>query len=306
MSTNKMSSHTEAVAEARQADTTLPSSRLPTSEGLGWTTMLARTYADPTVAEFSTVPTAAMLVVVATRGRCTVEGRLGRQWERAAYQPGSARISAPQTSCMLRWQVSEQDPARSVHLYLYPQLVDEVSWELGGLGLLQPEDLPNNLAMDDPLVAATGYAVARAIHDRAPAFYADSLATSLAAHMLRSKSGAQPTERRAALDRATLRTIMEYLHENLTEDVTLDKLAGHVTMSKYHLLRSFKNATGTTLHQCLMMLRLRRAAHLLRTTTQSVREVMAAVGYQSMGQFSTAFRREYGWPPGQYRRLSGN
>ncbi|MFC0542732.1 helix-turn-helix domain-containing protein [Kutzneria chonburiensis] len=302
MSADEIPSHVAAVATIRQADRTLPSSLLLTSEGLGWTTMLARTYADPLVAEFTTTPTAALHVVVATRGRCMLESRE----QRVAYQPGSARITAPQTSRTLRWQVTEPQPPRSVHLYLYPHLIDEVSWELGGLGLLLPEELPDRLLMNDPFVAATGYAVADAIHDRASAFYADSLATSLAAHLLRVTSGVRPVERRAALDRTTLRSIMAYFHDNLAEDITLDSLAAHVKMSKYHLLRSFKNATGTTPHRCLVMLRLRRAAHLLQTTTRPLEQVMKASGYQSMGQFSTAFRREYGRPPGQYRRQTGN
>jgi AraC family transcriptional regulator len=301
-----MPSHAEAVATIQQADRALPSSRLLTSEGLGWTTMLARTYVDPPVAEFTTTPTTALLVVVATRGRCVLEGRSGQHRQQVAYRPGSARISAPRTSYTLRWQITTSEALRSVHLYLYPHLVDEVSWELGGLGLLRPEELPGSLLMDDPLVAATGYAVAEAIHDGAPAFYADSLATSLTAHLLRVTSGVRPVERRAALDRAALRKIVAYLHENLAEDVTLDGLAALVRMSKYHLLRSFKNSTGTTPHRFLMTLRLRRAAHLLRTTTQPVQQVMRASGYRSMGQFSTAFRREYGQPPGQYRLLTGS
>jgi AraC family transcriptional regulator len=107
------------------------------------------------------------------------------------------------------------------------------------------------------------------------------------------------------LGRTELRALLGYLRENLHEEVTLDDLAAQANMSKYHLLRTFKRFTGTTPHRYLVRLRLRRAASLLRSSSQTVQQVMAACGYQSAAQFSAAFRREYGCAPGQYRRAVG-
>ena len=71
-------SHSEALAGVLGAEGALPSRRLAGSDNLGWRSMLARTYHDPSVAdEFETAPTASLLVVVVTKGTYTIEARSG-------------------------------------------------------------------------------------------------------------------------------------------------------------------------------------------------------------------------------------
>ena len=51
--------------------------------------------------------------------------------------------------------------------------------------------------------------------------------------------------------------------------------------------------------------RLQQGARLLATTQHSVLEVAGRVGYESEAAFNRAFRREYGQPPGRFRRAAG-
>ena len=51
-----------------------------------------------------------------------------------------------------------------------------------------------------------------------------------------------------------------------------------------------------------MAYRLEAAAHLLRTTGQSVTEIAYACGFNSPSYFTEAFRREHGYPPRRFRR----
>ncbi|MFC0437413.1 helix-turn-helix domain-containing protein [Kutzneria buriramensis] len=299
-------SHSEALAGVLTADRALPSRRIAGSDGYGWRSMLARTYHDPSVAdEFETAPSAALLVVVVTNGAYTIEAKSGPRWHSAAYQPGSTGVTAPLRTSSLRWRAKSAEPLHSVHMYLYPDLVDEISHELGGMGMLRPHELPDSLAVDDGFITATGYVIAKAIEHRASPLYADSLAHSLTAHLLCTVQGRRPEEPRVMLGRTALHSLLGYLREHLHEDVTLDDLAGQANMSKYHLLRTFKRSTGTTPHRYLVRLRMRKAASLLRNSSQTVQQVMLACGYQSAAQFSAAFRREYGCAPGQYRRVIG-
>jgi AraC family transcriptional regulator len=299
-------SHSEALAGVLEADRALPSRRLAGSDHLGWRSMLARTYHDPSVTdEFETAPTSALLVVVVTKGAYTIEARSGAQWHSAAYHPGAAGVTSPLRSSALRWRAKSAEPLHSVHMYLYPDLVDEISHEMGGMGMLRPHELPDALAVDDPFVTAAGYAVARAVEQQAASLYADSMAHALTTHLLCAVQSRRLDEPRTMLGRTELRALLGYLRENLHEEVTLDDLAAQANMSKYHLLRTFKRFTGTTPHRYLVRLRLRRAASLLRSSSQTVQQVMAACGYQSAAQFSAAFRREYGCAPGQYRRAVG-
>ena len=50
--------------------------------------------------------------------------------------------------------------------------------------------------------------------------------------------------------------------------------------------------------------RLQLGARMLTATRQSVLDVAGRVGYESKASFNRAFRREYGLPPGRYRRAA--
>lgn len=88
-----------------------------------------------------------------------------------------------------------------------------------------------------------------------------------------------------------------WIEARVSEAITLDELAAGVSLSKYHLLRSFRNAFGMPPLQYHRQLRLEHARRLLRLPHLSVREVAARVGYESTTAFTRAFKREYGVAP---------
>ena len=73
-------------------------------------------------------------------------------------------------------------------------------------------------------------------------------------------------------------------------------------VSPSYFRRSFKAAFGETPHQYLTSRRLERAKALLRAGDLSVTEVCHAVGFSSLGSFSSQFRRVVGESPSAYRR----
>jgi AraC family transcriptional regulator len=84
--------------------------------------------------------------------------------------------------------------------------------------------------------------------------------------------------------------------------LTLADLAGIACLSPNHFLRSFKAAFHQTPHQYLTERRLAQARKLLLHTDLSVTEVCFAVGFESLGSFSTRFRRQMGLSPHAFRR----
>src|SRR3954451_18234777 len=76
-------------------------------------------------------------------------------------------------------------------------------------------------------------------------------------------------------------------------DAPLDvgALARRAHVSAAHFTRCFKDTFGETPHQYLLTRRIQRAQELLRLTDLSVGEVCEAVGYASLGSFSTTFKR---------------
>jgi transcriptional regulator GlxA family with amidase domain len=88
------------------------------------------------------------------------------------------------------------------------------------------------------------------------------------------------------------------------EPLDLAELAGAAHVSQRHFSRSFRRAYGETPYQYLLTRRLERARHLLRTTEMQVAEICLAVGFTSVGSFTTTFRRHVGITPMDYRRLN--
>lgn len=83
--------------------------------------------------------------------------------------------------------------------------------------------------------------------------------------------------------------------------LTLDGVSREVALSAYHLIRVFKRAYRQTPYQYLVQLRIARAKELLRTTDLPITEICAAVGYESLGSFSTLFTKLAGLSPSAYR-----
>ena len=85
------------------------------------------------------------------------------------------------------------------------------------------------------------------------------------------------------------------------EPLELDDLAEVSGFSRFHFLRTFRRAFGATPHAYLTEVRIRRAKRLL-AASEPVTEVCFAVGYESLGSFSSLFRRAVGRSPQAYQR----
>jgi transcriptional regulator GlxA family with amidase domain len=88
------------------------------------------------------------------------------------------------------------------------------------------------------------------------------------------------------------------------EPLDLAQLARAANVSERHFSRSFRRAYGETPYQYLLSRRMERARHLLRSTDMQVAEICLAVGFASVGSFTTTFRRHVGITPMDYRRLN--
>ena len=90
------------------------------------------------------------------------------------------------------------------------------------------------------------------------------------------------------------------------EALDLRKMADTAHVSPRHFSRSFRRIFGETPHQYLLSRRLERARHLLRTTDDSVAEICLAVGFTSVGSFTSTFTRHVGVSPTTYRRATSS
>jgi AraC family transcriptional regulator len=93
-----------------------------------------------------------------------------------------------------------------------------------------------------------------------------------------------------------------HIQAHLDEDLSLDALASHVGLSKYHFHDLFQRVTGETPKSYVERLRLEWAAVQLRIRGGAVVDVALACGYRNHETFSRAFRSHFLTSPSEYRK----
>lgn len=93
----------------------------------------------------------------------------------------------------------------------------------------------------------------------------------------------------------------EYLTAYYDQSPSLADTAAVAQLSVNHFLRSYKAVFGISPHRYLTECRLQAAMRLLQTTDRSVTDICFAVGFESLGTFSSLFARRFGEPPSQAR-----
>jgi AraC-like DNA-binding protein len=96
------------------------------------------------------------------------------------------------------------------------------------------------------------------------------------------------------------------MHRQPARPWSLESLAREVGASRSTLASRFAHFLHEPPMTYLTRWRLQLGARLLETTQQGIVDVAAAVGYESEAAFNRAFRREYGLPPGRYRRAAAS
>ncbi|SFE72889.1 AraC-type DNA-binding protein [Paenibacillus catalpae] len=99
-----------------------------------------------------------------------------------------------------------------------------------------------------------------------------------------------------------IRRALAYLHDCYDDTINIDELAGIALQSRYHFVRSFREATGTTPYQYLLKLRITEAMNRLRRTDATIGQISVDLGFSSTSQFHRAFLKMTGVTPQVYRQ----
>ncbi len=90
--------------------------------------------------------------------------------------------------------------------------------------------------------------------------------------------------------------LLQYLNLHLTEELSIDQLAERFYISKYHMMRRFRQETGYSIHGYLTEKRLLLAQRLLAQGA-SPSEAGEQTGYQDYSTFSRAYKKHFGRGP---------
>ncbi|WP_127533206.1 helix-turn-helix domain-containing protein [Paenibacillus kobensis] len=97
---------------------------------------------------------------------------------------------------------------------------------------------------------------------------------------------------------------INYIHANLSAEITLAGLADHVHFSPYHFHRLFLLCTGEAPMKYVRRLRLRAASQELISKQLNIIEIAAKYKFESQDGFCRAFKKYYGLTPGDYKKLN--
>lgn len=108
----------------------------------------------------------------------------------------------------------------------------------------------------------------------------------------------------AAIRDVAIGRALALLHADPARAWTVDALAREVALSRSLLAQRFSSLVGESPMQYLTRWRLAIAARELRAGSDAIGRVAERIGYETESAFSRAFKREYGLPPGSWRRAA--
>jgi AraC-like DNA-binding protein len=208
----------------------------------------------------------------------------------------------------------------------------------GGIKLTEPGEVHRDVRVHAPFTlqaagiareaiaaAATALGLRGPAHFRTPGLHAGERAALLAFAMHAALEGEEATEleretlvvetlsqllsasppssamRRGARAPRAVRRARAFLHDALAEKVTLDALAEHAGLDKFHLVRAFHAEVGLPPYEYLTHLRISKAKGLLERGVL-VAEAAQTVGFYDESQLYRHFRRIVGITPGRFSR----
>lgn len=104
----------------------------------------------------------------------------------------------------------------------------------------------------------------------------------------------------------SIRDIISYLQEHLTENIRITDLCRLVPLSRSQMSARFKSETGFTITEYTHTLKIKKARELLTSTDRSLLEISTYLGFSSQGYFQNVFRKYTSITPGDYRKYHGN
>ena len=133
--------------------------------------------------------------------------------------------------------------------------------------------------------------------------FANMISRALALHLVRRYSSLGPPRPAPTptISSKRMRRVIEFLHANLADDLSLSQLAKVSGLGPSQFGRAFRAETGQPPHLYLVEIRVKAARHLLEHTTLPVTDVAFRCGFTQSSHFATMFRKVTGMTPREYR-----
>ncbi len=157
----------------------------------------------------------------------------------------------------------------------------------------------------DPLIKQIGLAIKTELEISIAdsRLYVESAANMLAVHLLKRYSTRKFNikEYSDGLPKYKLKEIIDYINDNLDQNLSLAQMSQIVQMNPHYFATLFKQSMGIAPHQYITKCRVEKAKCLLYSRELSVTQVSDLVGFKSQSHFTKVFRKYVGVNPREFR-----
>lgn len=118
-----------------------------------------------------------------------------------------------------------------------------------------------------------------------------------------SYSGQEAADKNSKADNSNISEVILFLNLNYNSKITIDELSRQFNTNRNSLNENFKKATGQTVFEYLIKVRIDAACRLLRDTSLPVKEITERVGFSDLSYWGRAFKNQTGLTPSDYRKF---
>ena len=97
--------------------------------------------------------------------------------------------------------------------------------------------------------------------------------------------------------------IDEYINTFINQPISVQDICSQFYVSKTRLYSIWKNNFGVTIGQYILDKRMKKAKKLIITSTQKINKICVDVGIPDYNYFTKIFKKYYGVPPKEYRKV---
>ncbi|MCM1489185.1 MAG: AraC family transcriptional regulator [Firmicutes bacterium] len=99
-----------------------------------------------------------------------------------------------------------------------------------------------------------------------------------------------------------IRSAIEYINENFSENITVERLAEISHVSQSYFMRRFKQTVGAGAIEYLSQIRINKVCELLARTNKTAAEIALECGFRNLSNFNRQFKSIMGCTPKEYRK----
>jgi AraC family transcriptional regulator len=281
------------------------SALLASSAGLGWSTISAELRSHGVAEAPAIVPQHVEICLVVAGNADGLVRRTGAGFcQEAVPKTGAIWLSPAGVGKEI---VITAPIPQTMHLYLPTTLFDRLKDDFN-LPVAPAHSIRHAVGIGDDVIDQIGRSMLSELNVESAAsrLYVEAASLALAARLLQKHcdSGAcVPTDSSAhRLDYIRLRRVLDYVAENIKDDITLLDLAGIAGYSPFHFARKFTLAMGISPHRYISRIRLESAMAELAAGKLPLAQIALNAQFSSQASFTRAFHRAIGVTPKEYQR----